>query len=135
MNFKYLKTIILVLGLFSSQQVLADHQNFVLTATDSKKLGQGSIDELSDSIGQISITLQSREYSGSGVIIKKLAKSPTIGLRADRAMMAAKYKKHVLAELTDANGAKLACEINTQYGDIWGQCVNAVSQQILFIKN
>lgn len=138
-NFKHtdLKLILLpcifICSLLASQQVLAEEQNFVLTAPDGKEIAQGSYEELPDSIAKIDITLLGHRYSGTGVISKSLAK-PAKGLRADRAMMATKHKKRVAAELIATDGAKLACELNLAHGDVWGQCVNSSNHQILTVK-
>lgn len=138
-NFKYtnLKLVLLPYiflgGLLSSQQVFAAVQNFVLTTPDSKEVAQGSYEELPDSIAKIVITMLDHRYSGTGVICKSLAKHIK-GLRADRAMMSAKHKNHVSAELVAGDGAKLVCELNMEHGDILGQCVNSGNQQTLTIK-
>jgi hypothetical protein len=97
---------VFICSLMASSQVLAGEQSFVLTT---------------------------HQYSGTGVISKSLAK-PAKGLRADRAMMATKHKKRVSAELVSTDGAKLACELNMAYGDIWGQCVDPNNQQTFTIK-
>lgn len=125
---------IFVCGLLASQSVLAGEQGFVLIAPDRNEVvAQGSYEELPDSIAKITITMQNHRYSGTGVISKILAK-PAKGLRADRAMMTTKHKKRVSAELVSADGAKLSCELSMEYGEIWGQCVNPINQQILTIK-
>lgn len=126
--------LIFVFGLLSSQYVLAGQQDFVLTAPDSKELAQGNYEELPDSIAKIVIKMGGHLYSGTGVISKSLVK-PAKDLRADRAMMAAKHKKRVSAELVAVDGSKLSCELNMAYGDIWGQCVNSRNQQILNVKS
>lgn len=126
---------VLVCSLFASQQVLADDNDFVLNASDSSAVvAQGRYEELTDSIAKIVITMRKHQYSGTGVISKSLVK-PAKDLRADRALMATKHKKHVAAELVADDGAKLACELNMKYGDIWGQCVDPSNQQIFTIKN
>lgn len=125
---------IFVCSLFASQQVLASQKDFILTTSDNGEVGQGKYETLPDSIVHVVITMQSRKYSGTGVITKILEKSAK-GVRADRAMMATTHKKRVVAELVAADGAKLACALNIKYGDIWGECINSSNQQILAIKN
>ena len=132
-NSRSILSLIFVISFLASQHALAGQQDFVLIAPDNKEVAQGSYDELPDSIAKITVTMLDHRYSGTGVISKSLAK-PAKDLRADRAMMATKHKKRVSAELVSTDGAKLACELNMEYGDIWGQCINPSNQQILTIK-
>ena len=130
---KAILRLIFFTSLFASQQAFASPHDFVLTGTDSRELAQGHYDEMPDSIAKIAIKMQGKEYTGTGVITKTLTKSSK-GLRQDRAMMTKKPKKHVIAELSTSDGSKLACELNMQFGDIWGQCVNPSNQQVFTIK-
>lgn len=123
----------LLSGLSVSPQVLATPNNFLLFTSDNKVIATGKFDEMPDSIAKVTVAMQGQEYSGTGVITNSLARA-TKAMRSDRAMMATKHKKHMVAELVAANDAKLACELNMQFGDIWGQCVNPVNQQIFSLK-
>jgi hypothetical protein len=125
---------IFVFGIVTSLPVLAGQQDFVLTSPDNKELGHGRYEELPDAIAKIVVTMHNQDYSGTGVISKMMEK-PAKGLRADRAMMVMKHKKRVLTELVANDGARLACELNMEYGDILGQCVNLDNQQVLRISS
>ncbi len=129
-----LATIACVTTLFISQQALARQHSFVLSATDNSEVGQGQYEELEDSIAKVVITMQGLEFTGTGVVTKHASHPAIKGQRADRAMMAMKYQKHVIAELIATNGTKLDCELSKEYGDIWGQCINPSNQQTLSIK-
>jgi hypothetical protein len=124
---------IFVSCLFTSQQVLASQKDFVLTTPDSNEIGQGKYEELPDSIAQLVITIENREYSGTANITKILKKNVK-GVRADRAMMAAKHTKGITAELVAADGTMLTCKLNIKHDDIWGQCIHSSNQQILTVK-
>jgi len=122
-------------GLFASQQ------NFVLTAPDNTVVGQGAIEEVSNSIAQVKITFQGQEFIGSGIVSENTGSSEPIkqrqGVRGDRALLESfsmKHKKHAKTFLVSKDGAKLACELKVSGSEIGGQCINPDNQQVLTIK-
>jgi hypothetical protein len=129
-----LATIACVASFFICQQTLAGQHSFVLLAADNSEVGHGQYEELQDSIAKVDITMQGLNFSGTGVVSKRASHPPITGQRADRAMMAMTYQKHVIAELIASNNTELACELSKEFGDIWGQCVNPSNQKIFVIK-
>lgn len=122
-------------GLFASQQA------FVLTAPDNSVAGQGTFEESSDSVAHIKLTLQGREFTGTG-IVRESAHPSTLsiqrqGIRSDRAfskILGKKHQQHAQAFMVAQDGATLACELTVYGSDIGGQCINPDNQQTMSIK-
>jgi hypothetical protein len=123
-------------GLFVSQQA------FVLTAPDNGIVGQGTFEEASDSVAQIKITMQGREYTGTG-IVREIAHPSTLsiqrqGMRSDRAFsksMGMRKSRQAKTFMASADGAKLACDLTISANEVVGQCINPDNQQMLTIKS
>jgi len=131
---------VFVLSLFTSQQVLASQQAFILSISDNSIVGKGTFEEESDNSAQIEITLQGQTYSGSGTVKNvgpSALKLQRQGMRADRARlksMRSKHKKHIEAMMVAMDGAKLNCEIDITGSEFGGQCTSPNNEQILSIK-
>jgi hypothetical protein len=140
---KFTQTIlraVFVLSLFTSQQVLASQQAFILSTSDNRVVGQGTFEEKLDNSAQIEIMLQGQAYSGNGTVKNAGASALKLqrqGMRADRAhlkSMSSKHKKHIEALMLAKDGAKLNCDIDITGSEFGGQCTNPNNEQILSIK-
>ena len=117
-------------GLFASQQ------SFILTAPDNSVVGQGTIEETYDTVAQAKMTVQGREFTGTGIITIKPTKQ-TPGARSDRAFLGSfgkKRMKHAQIFMVAKDGAKLACALDILGSEIEGKCINPDNQQNLAIK-
>ncbi len=131
-----------MLALFASQSALASQLTFNLNATDNRVAGQGTLEEVSDFSAQIAITLEGKEYVGSGAITKNSGlstlKLQRQGLRADRALfklLSMRHKKHIQFLMVAMDGAKLDCALNVSGSQISGQCINASNEHTLSVKS
>lgn len=145
MNFVYLlKTslrIAFALALFVSGVVFACQQISVLKATDGSVVGQGVLEEASDSVAEMKLTIEGQVYTGTGIIqnnatLSRLAKQRQ-GVRSDRAFLGSFGKRHdkqAKIMLVNNNGVSLACEFSIHDSELVGHCLNPQSQHIFNLK-
>jgi hypothetical protein len=114
--------------------LFASPLNFILTTPDShSQIGKGTIEAGSGDSVQVQLSVNGKEFTGSGTMTPMPPKQ-IIGVRSDRAFMESKNMsraKHGFATLSakDGSPSSLACELYVRNEQVDGHCFDPADKQ------